>query len=206
MLRIALTGGAASGKSLVAGWFERLAVPIIDADVAAREVVRPGSDGLAAVVDAFGKGILAADGTIDRGLLRDRVFHDEEARRNLEEILHPRIRAWMDDTCSVLASGGHPYLICVIPLLVETGQASRYDRVIVVDAPEDVQRARLCQRDGIDAAAADAMLAAQVGRWRRLQAADEVVANGDSVHPEIGVACQVRALHRKFRILSDIGI
>lgn len=206
MLRIGLTGGAASGKSLVAGYFEGLGAPVIDADVVSREVVRPGTDGLAAVVEAFGQDVLAADGSLDRGILRDRIFRDDGARRTLEGILHPRIRVFMDDACRSFAREGYPYLLCVIPLLIETDQISRYDRIVVVDAPEAVQRARLCRRDGVDAAAADAMLAAQVDRWRRLQAAHDVVANGDCVTPEKAIACQTVALDRKFRFLSRIGI
>ncbi len=206
MLRIGLTGGAASGKSLVARWFERLGAPVIDADVASREVVRPGTEGLAAVVEAFGEQVLAADGSLDRGVLRERIFQDDAARHTLETILHPRIRTFMDDACTTLAGEGYPYLLCVIPLLIETDQVSRYDRIVVVDAPEAVQRARLCRRDGVDARGADAMLTAQADRWRRLQGAHDVVANGDSVTPETGIACQTLALDRKFRLLSGIRI
>ncbi len=127
MLRIGLTGGAASGKSMVARHFEQLGTPVIDADVAAREVVHPDTEGLAAVVEAFGAEVLAADGTLDRGVLRDRIFRDDGARRTLEAILHPRIRTWMDDACAALAREGHPYLLCVIPLLIEAGVALRSD-------------------------------------------------------------------------------
>lgn len=206
MLKVGLTGGAASGKSVVARWFQGLGAPVIDADVVSREVVRPGTDGLAAVVEAFGDEVLATDGALDRGVLRDRIFRDDGARRALEAILHPRIRQYMDDAGSALAREGHPYLLCVIPLLVETGQVSRYDRIVVVDAPVEVQRARLCGRDGVDSRAADAMLAAQADRWRRVQAAHDVVANGDSVTPETGIACQTLALDRKFRLLSGTRI
>lgn len=206
MLRVGLTGGAASGKSVVARYFGRLGAPVIDADVVSREVVRPGTEGLAAVVEAFGEEVLSADGALDRGVLRDRIFRNDADRRTLETILHPRIREYMDSTGSALAREGHPYLLCVIPLLVETDQVSRYDRVVVVDAPEVVQRARLCRRDGLDSRAADAMLVAQAGRWRRLEAAHDVVANGDSVTPETGIACQVLALDRKFRLLSGSRI
>jgi len=206
MLRVGLTGGAASGKSLVARHFEGLGAPVIDADVVSREVVRPGTDGLIAIVEAFGAEVLAADGSLDRGRLRERIFQDGDARRTLEGILHPRIRAWMDDACTSLAREGHPYLLCVIPLLVETEQTDRYDRILVVDAPIEVQRARLCRRDGVDSRAADAMLTAQAGRWQRLAAADDVVANGDPVAPETGIACQTLALDRKFRLLSDTRV
>lgn len=206
MLRIGLTGGAASGKSVVARCFEGLGAPVLDADMISREVVRPGTEGLAAVVEAFGDGVLGTDGTLDRGVLRDRIFRDDAERRRLEAILHPRIRNAMDEACAARRREGHPYLLCVIPLLVETNQESRYARITVVDAPEAVQRARLCRRDGLDPRAADAMLTAQAGRWRRLEAAHDVVANGDSVTPETGIACQVLALDRKFRRLSGTRI
>ena len=206
MLRIGLTGGAASGKSLVARHFEALGIPVIDADVVSREVARPGTDGLAAIVEAFGEGVLTADGTLDRSALRERVFRQDEARRTLERILHPRIRASMDESSAALAHEGHPYLLCVIPLLIETDQTGRYDRILVVDAPEDVQRTRLCRRDGVDPPAADAMLAAQADRWQRLRAAHDVVANGHSVTPQTAIACQTLALDRKFRLLSGTRI
>lgn len=202
MLVIGLTGGIASGKSLAARYFEALGVVVIDADVLAREVVVPGSGGLEAVIEAFGNEVLAADGTLERAALRRRIFDDDEARERLEGILHPRIRALMDARVEARRSAGDPYCITVVPLLVETGRAAHCDRVLVVDAPESVQIARLQARDGTDASAARAMLARQSSRARRLACADDVIVNGDAVAPDIGMRCQVAALDRKYRTLA----
>lgn len=202
MLVIGLTGGVASGKSLAGRYFEALGIAVIDADALAREVVVPGSEGLAAVTEALGEGVLAADGTLDRSALRRRIFEDDEARERLEGILHPRIRALMDARVEARRSAGDPYCVTVVPLLVEKGQEARCDRVLVVDAPEPVQIARLQARDGTDTNAARAMLAHQCPRARRLARADDVIANGDAVPPDIGVRCQVAALDRKYRALA----
>ena len=202
MIRVALTGGIASGKSLVASHFERLGVPVVDADEVARVVVRPGTPGLGAVVQAFGSDVLDNSGALDRAILRRRIFDDRGARERLEAILHPRIRAHMEAEMRDLSAAGHVYGVCVIPLLVETGQARSYDRVLVVDAPEAVQRERLQRRDGATDEAARSMLASQTDRWSRLQAATDVVANGDAVAPERAIAGPVLALDRKYRALA----
>ena len=204
MLQVGLTGGIACGKTLVSGCFERLGVPVVDADAAARAVVAPGSDGLAAVVEGFGEAVLDGNGALDRSSLRARIFDDDAARARLEAILHPRIRAWMDAAVESHRRDGHALVVRAVPLLVETGQAAHCDRVLVVDAPTEVQRRRLQSRDGIDAPAADAMLASQAGRWQRLRAATDVVLNGDDVAPERGIACQVAALARKYRRLAAL--
>lgn len=202
MLVVGLTGGVASGKSLVGQYFAALGVATVDADALAREVVAPGSEGLAAVTDAFGADVVAADGTLDRAALRRRIFDDDAARVRLEGILHPRIRTLMDARIEARRGAGDAYCVAIVPLLVETGRAARYDRVLVVDAPEAVQIARLRARDGTDADAARAMLARQASRSKRLAHADDVIANGDAVAPDIGVRCQVAALDRKYRALT----
>lgn len=202
MLVIGLTGGIASGKSLAGRCFEALGVAVIDADVLAREVVEPGSDGLEAVIEAFGDGMLTADGTLDRAALRRRIFDDDDARQRLEAILHPRIRALMDARVEARRTTGDPYCVTVVPLLIETGRDACCDRVLVVDAPEPVQIARLQARDGTDASAARAMLARQSPRAARIARADDVIANGDAVPPDIGMRCQVAALDRKYRALA----
>ncbi|MBS3959812.1 MAG: dephospho-CoA kinase [Xanthomonadaceae bacterium] len=175
---IALTGGVAAGKSTAARAFEALRPGcLVDADAAARAVVAPGSEGLAAVVAAFGPGVLAADGTLDRAALRQRVFAEPEARRRLEALLHPRIRAWM---LAAAAQATTPYVLLDIPLLAEGGGRATWPmlaRVVVVDVPVAVQRARLLARDGIDAALAEAMIAAQASRAERLALADDVLVN-----------------------------
>lgn len=177
-LRIGLTGGIASGKSTVAERFLELAVPVIDADASARRVVAPGTPGLARVLQAFGDHLLTADGKLDRGTLRRLVFADPTKRRELEGILHPMIRADME--LEVERSPG-TYVVMAIPLLVEGGAASPVDRILVVDAPEAVQIARVMARDGGTADEARAILAAQATRASRLQAADDVLVNAGSV-------------------------
>jgi dephospho-CoA kinase len=172
--RVGLTGGIASGKSSVADGFAALGVPVIDTDQIAREVVAPGTPGLAAVVAAFGPEVLQPDGTLDRRRLRELAFATAGRRQQLEAILHPRIGSRME---VLSASTGGPYQILIIPLLIESGLETRVDRVLVVDCSESVQRTRLRVRDGESAAGADRLLAAQVGRETRLSQADDVLVN-----------------------------
>ena len=184
--RVALIGGIASGKTTVANLFAVLGVPVIDTDVIAREVVEPGQPALAAVVDAFGTEVLAADGRLDRPRLRERIFGDAEARRRLEAILHPAIRAEMERQSR--AAGG-PYQVLVIPLLVEGGRRDHIDRVLVVDVPEATQIERLVRRDGVSRDQAEAALRAQASRDARLAFADDVIENtGDVAALETRVA------------------
>jgi dephospho-CoA kinase len=174
---VAVTGGVASGKSAATRAFEALGRHVADADVAARDLVAPGSAGLAAVVDRFGPGVLGADGALDRRALRERIFREPDAKRALEAILHPRIRAALE--AEVRAAPG-PYAVVAIPLLAEVGGRAAYpwlDRIVVIDVPREVQHARLVARDGVDAALADAMLDAQASRAQRLAIADEVIDN-----------------------------
>jgi len=195
---IALTGGIASGKSAVERRFEALGVHAYDADVAARAVVEPGSPALAEIVRVFGAEALDADGRLDRAAMRQRVFDDPSARTRLEGILHPRIRDWL--RAAVEADQG-PYCILSIPLLVENhAHYGWVDRVLVVDAPEDVRVARLVKRDGIDEALARKMIAAQASRERRLAIADDVIVNeGD----ETDLEKQVAELHRRYLSLAS---
>ena len=199
-LVIAVTGGVASGKSIATASFERLGIAIADADLAARDVVAPGQPALAEIKARFGAAILLPDGRLDRAHLRTRVFADDEARRDLEAITHPRIRVWLQTEC-VRASG--PYAIAAIPLLAEGGGRSNYPwlwRVLVVDAPLELQRARLVARDGIDAALAERMLAAQVSREQRLALADDVIVN-DGTLAEL--EHNVRLMDQFFRRLAS---
>ncbi|UOV02597.1 dephospho-CoA kinase [Pseudoxanthomonas mexicana] len=180
---IGLTGGIASGKSALEKAFAKQGVVVADADLLAREVVAPGEPALAAVVERFGRDVLQADGQLDRAALRVRVFGDPEQRRALEAILHPAIRARLEAICR--AAPG-PYAIATVPLLTEGGGRAAYPwlhRILVVDTPAAVQKARLMQRDGIDAALADQMMAAQASRAERLALADDIVVNdGDLAH------------------------
>ena len=195
-LRVALTGGIASGKSTVADLFAARGVPVIDTDVIAREVVEPGTPALAAVVEAFGPEVLGADGRLDRRRMRERIFGDAAARRRLEGILHPAIRAEMARRS--LAAGG-PYQVLVIPLLAEGGRRDHVDRVLLVDVPEELQVERLMLRDGVSREQAAASLGAQAGRAARLAIADDVILNtgrADDLDHE------VTALDGKYRKLA----
>lgn len=178
---MALTGGIASGKSAVAEAFARRGVPVLDADVIAREVVAPGQPALAAVVAAFGPAVLAADGTLDRRALRARVFAEPADRRRLEALLHPAIRAAFAEQSAAFARSAAPYQVHAIPLLVETGRASAYERVLVVDCPEAVQRRRLLARDGETPEGVAAILAAQTTREARRAVATEILDNSGTL-------------------------
>lgn len=198
-LRIALTGGIASGKSRVAALFAALGVPVIDTDLIARQVVEPGQPVLAEVVDAFGPGVLGADGRLDRRKLRELIFSNAAARQRLEAILHPAIRAEMERQSS--AAGG-PYQVLVIPLLTEGGRRDHVDRVLVVDAPESLQVERLMNRDSVTQQQARASLAAQATRAARLAIADDVISNEGSAEELRG---KVAALHEKYLHLAAAG-
>jgi dephospho-CoA kinase len=194
---VALTGGIASGKSAVTRRFEALGIGIHDADVAAREVVKRGSEGLAAIVQTFGSGVLDGEGHLDRAAMRRRVFADDMARRQLEAITHPRVRAWLRERA---AADGGSYCILAIPLLAENIAHYRWvDRVLVVDAPENVQLERLVRRDGIDEALARRMIERQATRQQRLAIADDVIENTGE---ESALDAAVSALHQRYLALA----
>jgi len=200
---IGVTGGVASGKSEVTRRFEALGVFVADADVAARVAVEAGSDGLADVVAAFGSDVLAADGSLDRAAMRRHVFGDEIARRRLEAIVHPRVRAYLREAC-MTAPG--PYAIAAIPLLAEGGGRDAYPwlaRILVVDVPVDVQRARVMARDRVDAELAQRMIAAQATRDQRLAIADDIIVNDGPVE---ALASHVAALDRRYRALAAANV
>jgi dephospho-CoA kinase len=191
-LRIGLTGGIASGKSTVADMFADLGTPVIDTDVIAREVVRPGQPALDEIREAFGDGVIDPDGTLDRAAMRTIVFGDDAARRRLEAILHPRIGA---ATRAQADAAGGDYQIIVVPLLVESALRAFVDRVLVVDCDEATQIARLLARDTESEAQARRMLAAQSTRAERMAIADDVIANDGSLDD---TREQVEALHRRY--------
>jgi len=195
-LVIGLTGGIASGKSTVARLFQALGVPVIDADAAAREAVAPGSAGLAAVRAHFGDDVIGADGTLDRARMRQRVFADEAARRALEAIVHPAVRRIMD---ARLAAADAPYAIYMVPLLLESGQADRVDRVLVVDVAPARQIERAEARDGSSREVIDGIMRAQASRDTRLAGADDVIHNEDSL---AALRPQVERLHRHYLDLA----
>ncbi|HHH26776.1 MAG TPA: dephospho-CoA kinase [Polyangiaceae bacterium] len=172
-----LTGGIASGKSTVAKRFAERGLAVIDADQVARDVVVPGSEGLAAVVAAFGQDVLAADGTLNRAALRERIVDDPEARRRLEGILHPRIGAETMARAAALAQRGVDLACYEAALLVENGLADSFRPLVVVAASVDTQRARLMERDGMTAEAADKLIATQLPLADKIAAADFVIEN-----------------------------
>ncbi|MCQ2000865.1 dephospho-CoA kinase [Arthrobacter zhaoxinii] len=175
MLKVGLTGGIAAGKSLVARTLVDCGAVLVDADALAREVVEPGTPGLAAVVEAFGPAILAADGSLDRAALAAVVFGDEERRKVLNGIIHPLVRARAAELAAEVPADG--ILVQDIPLLVETGQAGNFDFVLVVEAPEDVRLDRMVRMRGMEPDAARARIAAQATAEQRAEAADVVLHN-----------------------------
>jgi len=192
-LVVAVTGGIASGKTTVCDAFARLGRVVIDADLIARELVCPGQPALDEIVAAFGAGVLTEDGALDRAAMRSQVFADVPKRRQLEAILHPRIRALMKARAE--AADG-PYVILAIPLLTESGTYAWVDRVVVVDLPESLQIARLRRRDGADLAAARAVLAAQSPRRTRLVLAQDVIINDGPPEAADAVVARLDRLYR----------
>lgn len=175
MLKVGLTGGIGAGKSAVARRLARRGAVIVDADLLAREVVAPGTDGLAEIVAAFGTGVLTADGALDRPALAARVFGDDTARRTLEKIIHPRVRARTAELTS--AAPREAIVVNDVPLLVETGLAPSYHLVIVVEAERERRIRRLADTRGMSAEQAEARIAAQTDDARRRRAADVLLVN-----------------------------
>jgi dephospho-CoA kinase len=194
---IALTGGIAAGKSTVEQRFRTHDICVYDADQAAREVIEPGTNGLAQIVEAFGHEVIGADGRLDRPAMRQRIFADREARHTLESIVHPRVRLWLQQRA--LADTG-PYCMLAIPLLAEhIGHYRWTDRVLLVDVDETTQIRRLMARDDIDETLARRILANQATREQRLAVADDVIDNsGDPVMLD----AQVAALHERYLALT----
>lgn len=177
-LVVGLTGGIASGKTAVSKCFEQLGVPVIDADLVAREVVEPGGAALDAVVEKFGREVLDETGRLDRRRLREVVFSDSQRRRALEQLLHPEIRKRMLEKIVAL---DHDYVVLVIPLLFEAEQIELVDRILVVDVPESTQIARAMERDGSSEKEIRNIMSAQLPREKRLAQADDVIENTGSL-------------------------
>lgn len=197
---VGLTGGIGSGKSTVARFFSELGVPVVDADHIAREVVEPGSPGLAAVVEEFGEGVLDDSGRLDRGKLGAVVFGDQVARRKLESILHPRIATRSMERLAELSAEGHPYAIYEAALLVENGSHRTMAALVVVAADETTQLRRVMQRDGIDESAARARIEAQLPLEEKIEVADWVIDNGGSLEQTRARCAEVHA-----QILARFG-
>jgi dephospho-CoA kinase len=191
VLRVALTGNVAAGKSAVAEAWIRRGVPVVSADELARRAVEPGTRGLSEVRGAFGDGVLAADGTLNRSELRARIFRDEEARRRLETILHPRIQDLRAEWMEAHRAQGDPLVVAEIPLLFETGLEDGFDAVVVVDAPADVRLARLVERRGLGRDEALRIMEAQMDPAEKRRRADWVVDNAGTMEALDGRAAEV---------------
>ena len=198
-LVIGLTGGVASGKTQVSDLLAATGATVIDTDVIARAAVAPGTAGLLEVISAFGAGLLDAEGSLDRRRMRERVFADPAAKVRLDAILHPRIRSV---AIAAVAAARSPYVLLVVPLLIESGHYSWVDRVLVVDIAEAVQLTRVQARDGISLETAERMLAAQASRSERLLAADEVICNHGSRDQ---LSAQSLVAHRRYCALAAVG-
>ena len=192
---VGLAGGIGSGKSAVSDRFSALGIAVVDADIAAREVVEPGQPALAEIADHFGGTILDQEGRLNRRALREHVFRDPDERRWLERALHPRINALMRDQ---LAEARSPYAILVNPLM--RNRDARANRILVVDVPEVVQIERTMARDRVDRAQAEAIMANQLARDARLAFADDVIVNDRGID-ELHTA--VDALHPRYLEFAD---
>jgi dephospho-CoA kinase len=197
MLKIGLTGGIGSGKTSVADIFSELGVPVIDTDVIARQLTALDGAALPAIRAVWGESVIRPDGELDRGALRRRIFADPEERRRLESILHPLIRR---QVVSALAELDAPYVVVVIPLLIETGSYRELiDRVLVVDCPESLQLERVRARSGLSAEEVSAIISAQADRASHIAAAADVIANdADSG----SLRDQVLSLDAKYREIA----
>lgn len=197
---VGLTGGIGSGKSTAAACFAALGAGIVDADIISRELTASGGEAMPALRAAFGAAMLAADGGLDRAAMRRLVFADVQARRRIEAILHPMIRAVAEARCRQLIEAGAPYVVLVVPLLIESGDYRyRLDRVAVVDCDDEVRVSRVMARSKLSRAEVERILAAQVGRETRLAAADDVIGNNGSRED---LAAEVAACHRRYLLLA----
>lgn len=178
MFVVGITGGIGSGKSAVTDHLETLGITAVDADKVARVVVEPGTPGLAAIAEHFGEDILLADGRLDRAALREIVFDNPDERKVLEGITHPRIR---DEISRQLSEANSPYVVLSSPLLLESGQNTFADYVVVVDVPEEVQLTRTMARDNNSEALVKQIMAAQLDRKTRLSRADTSIMNDGSL-------------------------
>ena len=189
MFVVGITGGIGSGKSAVTDHLETLGITVVDADKVARVVVEPGTSGLAAIAQHFGKDILFANGGLDRAALRKIVFDNPDERKVLEGITHPRIR---DEITRQLSEASSPYVVLSSPLLLESGQNTLADYVVVVDVPEEVQLKRTMARDDNSEALVNQIMAAQLDRQTRLSRADASIMNDTSLEE---LYERVEALH-----------
>jgi len=200
MLIIGLTGGIGSGKTTIAQGFADLSIPVIDTDKIARQLTQPGQPLLASIKTLFGDDVFNTDGSLNRSTLARHIFTNNEARQQLEAILHPAIWQNVEQQVQTLNSA---YCLLVVPLLLETQQTSRVDRVLVVDTTEALQLSRTLQRDQRSAEDIANIIQSQVDRQTRIKAADDVIDNTDN--PQISLTEQVKTLHNKYLTLARQG-
>jgi dephospho-CoA kinase len=197
---VGLTGGIGSGKSAAADRFAARGAVVVDTDVIARELTAPGGAGIAPLHAAFGAELLTSDGALDRTQMRRIAFADPSARARLEAILHPLIRAESEMRIRRLASADFPYIVLVVPLLVESGAYREgVDRVCVVDCPEEIQVARVTARSSLSPAEVQSIIAAQASRAQRLAVADDIIDNAAGLP---ALDAQIDALHEKYREMA----
>ncbi|HKQ27697.1 MAG TPA: dephospho-CoA kinase [Burkholderiales bacterium] len=189
---VGLTGGIGSGKSAAASEFERLGASIVDTDAIAHALTRAGGAAIPELARIFGSDMLGEGGAMDRDRMRERVFADPAARQALEAVLHPMIR---EESRRLIAAAQGPYVIHVVPLLVESDYRRRVDRVLVIDVPEELQVERVRARSGLSEAQVRAILASQATRADRLAAADDVIENRGTID---ALRKQVAAFHQKY--------
>lgn len=195
-LVIGLTGGIGSGKSAAAECFAKLGATVIDTDAIARELTMADGGAMPALRAAFGAGVVAPDGSLDRAAMRQLAFSDAEARRRLEAILHPMIRAVAETRCRQALAAGAPYVVLVVPLLIESSDyRQRVDRVAVVDCEDEVRVRRVMARSGLDRPEVERIMTAQFGRPERLAAADDIIENNGSLED---LAERVADCHRLY--------
>jgi dephospho-CoA kinase len=197
-LVVGLTGGIGSGKSAAADEFEQLGATVVDTDAIARELTEPRGAAMPHIQALFGDAFVAPSGAMDRKAMRERVFGDPAARQALEGLLHPMIRTEAERR---IANAAGPYVIYVVPLLIESKEPRRRaDRILVVDAPEEVQVSRVAARSGLSEAEVRNIMAAQASRVERRAAADDVIQNGGTLD---ALREQVRALHARYVKISS---
>jgi len=185
VLKIGLTGGIGSGKSTVCKIFSEFGVPVIDADIIANSLVRPGMPALEEIAKTFGKELISNDGTLDRKKIRDQIFANETERKKLEDILHPAVYKEISVQVENINS---KYCIVAIPLLLETDASKTVDRILVIDVPRELQSQRASNRDKTNKSDIDAIIDSQISRDDRLAAADDIINNeGDieSLHSQV---------------------
>ena len=198
MLVIGLTGGIGSGKSTVTKCFGSLGVPVIDADIITRKLVKPGRDALKEIEAHFGPDIIQTDGQLNRAWLRAQIFENPDERKILEGILHPRAKKYAKEIISKLKA---PYCIFCVPLLLESGWVDMVQRVLVIDVPRELQIKRTMKRDGISKSQVETIINTQIDRDSRLAAADDLLTN---MGGKASLLKQVKTLHNQYLKLAQM--